>query len=100
MSSAASPGQARVRLGTARIDGEPLLAQLRPWRRRLILQQALTWTGRGAIVGFSLALLVLLTARLLPWAAAPYWAFGWRCLMVSPLTGPYHAAGRHPAVIA
>src|SRR5216117_3117085 len=76
MSSAASPGQARVRLGTARIDGEPLLAQLRPWRRRLILQQALTWTGRGAIVGFSLALLVLLTARLLPWAAAPYWAFG------------------------
>lgn len=76
MSSAAPPDQARVRLGTARIDGEPLLAQLRPWRRRLILQQALTWTGRGAIVGFTLALLVLLTARLLPWAAAPYWAFG------------------------
>ncbi len=76
MSSAAPQGQARIRLGTARIDGEPLLAQLRPWRRRLILQQVLTWTGRGAIVGFSLALLVLSTARLLPWAAAPYWAFG------------------------
>ena len=73
---AAPPGQVKVRLSTARIDGVQLLVQLRPWRRRLILRQALTWTGRGAIAGFILAFLVLLTARLLPWAAAPYWAFG------------------------
>lgn len=74
--NAAPPGKARVRVSTTGIDGEQLLAQLRPWRRRLILQQALRWSGRGAIAGFILALLVLSIARLIPWAAAPYWAIG------------------------
>jgi hypothetical protein len=74
MASAAPPGQLKVRLN--KVDGEQLVAQLHPWRRRLILKQALIWTGRGVIVGFILALLVLFIARLVPWASAQYVAFG------------------------
>src|SRR5436305_480325 len=58
------------------ITSEQLEAALRPWRRRLTLQQTLRWTGGGIICGLILACLVLLISRLIPWATAPYWAMG------------------------
>src|SRR5579875_3151460 len=55
---------------------ESLLDALRPWRRRLALEQVLRWTSAGLILGLVVACLVLLTARLIPWATAQYWAAG------------------------
>src|SRR5258708_33725238 len=57
-------------------DAESLALAIRPWRRRLIVQQMLHWTVRGLIVGLTLAGLVLVLARLFPWTSASYWALG------------------------
>ncbi|TMD79032.1 MAG: hypothetical protein E6I97_05715, partial [Chloroflexi bacterium] len=85
MASAAPSSQAKVRSRIAGSSGEQLTAALHPWRRRLILQQVLSWTARGALAGLMLACLMLLVARLLPWATAPYWAIGIviACLLVA-----------------
>ncbi len=56
--------------------GESLVTALRPWRRRITLQQTLRWLRRGSITALLLACLVLLAARLFPWAGALYWALG------------------------
>ena len=61
---------------TGTIASEKLVEALRPWRRRLTVQQALTWTGFGIVTGLILACILLLVSRLLPWAAALYWAIG------------------------
>ncbi|TMD86808.1 MAG: hypothetical protein E6I79_12075, partial [Chloroflexi bacterium] len=85
MASAAPSSQAKVRSRIAGSSGEQLTAALHPWRTRLILQQVLSWTARGALAGLMLACLMLLVARLLPWATAPYWAIGIviACLLVA-----------------
>jgi len=57
-------------------DREQIVAALRPWRRRLILQQIARWTLFGVILGLALACIVLLLSRLVPWATANYWAIG------------------------
>ncbi len=57
-------------------DSTQLTAALHPWRRRLLLQQLARWTGSGIIAGLILADLVLLMARIVPWATALYWALG------------------------
>ncbi|HET9918742.1 MAG TPA: hypothetical protein VFQ30_02785, partial [Ktedonobacteraceae bacterium] len=55
---------------------ERLTEALRPWQRRLALQQTERWLGVGVITGLFLACLLLLISRLVPWATAPYWAGG------------------------
>lgn len=57
-------------------DREHLVAALRPWRRRLLVQRLVRWTLRGMVMGMVLACLVLLLSRLFPWAFAHYWAIG------------------------
>ncbi|GCE27802.1 hypothetical protein KDA_32860 [Dictyobacter alpinus] len=61
--------------------GEPrtsstLQSVLVPWRRRIWTQKVFFWGITGLIVGLGLACLVLVVARLIPWAQAPYWALG------------------------
>jgi hypothetical protein len=58
------------------LTSESVVLALRPWRRRLIIQQIVQWTVRGLAVGLMLASLVLLVSRLLPWANALFWAIG------------------------
>jgi hypothetical protein len=55
---------------------ERLVDALRPWQRRLTVQQFERWLGAALITGMFLAGLLLLISRLVPWAAAPYWASG------------------------
>jgi len=57
-------------------DSEKLSDALRPWRRRLAVQQILRWTGRGLIVGLLLAGILLLVSRFIPWTTVNYWAIG------------------------
>src|SRR5438067_11960001 len=76
MATLAPSSKVKVSLITPDSSSEHLSAALRPWHRRLALQQALRWTGRGIIAGLILACLVLLISRLIPWPAAPYWALG------------------------
>jgi hypothetical protein len=53
---------------------EKLTRALRPWRRRLSLQQALRWTANGLIVGMLLACLLLLVSRFIPFASVLFLA--------------------------
>ena len=57
-------------------DGESIVTALRPWHRRLIVQQTIRWTLRGAALGLFLLCVPLLLSRFFPWATAPYWAIG------------------------
>src|SRR5262245_12342482 len=54
------------------LDSESIITALRPWRRRLFLRQVLHWTTGSIIAGLILACLVLIIARIVPWAMAPY----------------------------
>ncbi len=63
-------------LSQDRLDSESLVTALRPWCRRLTLQQVVSWFVGGIIAGLVLACLLLLISRLLPWTTAPYWALG------------------------
>ncbi len=54
--------------------GQKLSAALRPWRRRLSLQQALFWAVNGAIAGVLLACLLLLIARFVAFPSVLFWA--------------------------
>lgn len=58
------------------LDDERLATALHPWHNRLVLQYVLRWLVGGVLVGMALAGLVLIIARLTPWAAAPSWAGG------------------------
>src|SRR5436853_2306201 len=58
------------------LTSESVVLALRPWRRRLTIQQIVQWTVRGLALGLVLASLVLLISRLLPWANASFWAIG------------------------
>src|SRR5258708_7721512 len=58
------------------LNSESLHASLRPWRRRLAVQQVLRWTMFGLIAGLILASSILLVAHLIPWASATYGAIG------------------------
>ncbi len=58
------------------LDSESMTQALRPWHRRLCLRQVLHWTAGGIAAGLILACLVLIIARLLPWAQAPSIAIG------------------------
>ncbi|HEX3639691.1 MAG TPA: hypothetical protein VHV10_00215, partial [Ktedonobacteraceae bacterium] len=58
------------------LDSEDLIRSLRPWRKQLFKQQMLYWLLRGVITGLVVACLVLLAARIFPWATAVYWAIG------------------------
>jgi hypothetical protein len=59
-----------------RLDGESLAVTLRPWRKQLCKQQIFYWLLRGIIIGLVLACLLLLAARIFPWATALSWALG------------------------
>src|SRR5207249_5054658 len=76
MATLAPPGNIKAKFVTSNTNSEQLATALRPWRRRLSLRQALSWTGRGIISGLILACLLLLVSRLTPWVTAPRWAFG------------------------
>ena len=58
------------------LDSESVNNALRPWRRRLSLQQILRWTSWGIIIGLLAACIVLLIARITPWENANAWAIG------------------------
>ena len=58
------------------LDSESVMSALRPWRRRLLLQQVLRWTLWGIIIGLLAACIVLLVARITPWDNANAWAIG------------------------
>jgi hypothetical protein len=76
MATLAPPGNVKAKFVTSNTNSEQLATALRPWHRRLALQQALSWTGRGIISGLILACLLLLVSRLTPWVTAPRWAIG------------------------
>ena len=63
------------------LDSESVVRAFQPWRQRLSVQQLLRWTTRGIAVGLLLACIVLLIARLMPWASALAWATG--CALIS-----------------
>ncbi|MBA2393721.1 MAG: hypothetical protein H0V70_13370, partial [Ktedonobacteraceae bacterium] len=56
------------------LDNASVMNALRPWRRRLLLQQVLRWTLWGIITGLLVACIVLLLARITPWGNASIWA--------------------------
>jgi hypothetical protein len=53
-----------------------LIVALKSWRRRLWVQQVLSWTENGLIIGIIFACLLLFISRFVPWATALYWATG------------------------
>src|SRR5713101_8132041 len=57
-------------------DGERIIETLHPWRRRLWVQQILSWTEYGVTIGIICVCFLLLISRFIPWATASYWAFG------------------------
>src|SRR6266849_2725506 len=57
-------------------DGERFIETLHPWRRRLWVQQILSWTEYGVTIGIICICFLLLISRFIPWATASYWAFG------------------------
>jgi hypothetical protein len=56
--------------------GERFIETLHPWRRRLWVQQILSWTEYGVTIGIICVCFLLLISRFIPWATASYWAFG------------------------
>ena len=57
-------------------DSKRLTVSLHSWRNRLWAQQILRWVENGVITGISLACILLLISRFVPWATALYWAIG------------------------
>lgn len=56
------------------VTGQQFFKALRPWRKRLAMQQMLRWAVNGALIGLLLACLFLLLSRWIAWETAPYWA--------------------------
>lgn len=67
------------------LDSESLVVVLRPWRNQLYRQRIFYWVLRGIIIGLVVACLLLLAARIFPWATALSWALGCgiACLVLS-----------------
>jgi hypothetical protein len=57
-------------------ESERLIENLRPWRRRLWIQQILRWTEDGIIISMICVCFMLLISRFIPWFTAPFWAIG------------------------
>lgn len=58
------------------LDRDNLVSALQPWSRQVFRQQMFYWLLRGIITGLIIACLLLLAARVFPWATALYWALG------------------------
>ena len=78
------------------LDSESVVRAFQPWRQRLSVQQLLRWTTRGIAVGLLLACIVLLIARLMPWASALAWATG--CALACTLLTIGVAIWRRPSL--
>lgn len=78
------------------LDSESVISALRPWRRRLSLQQMLRWTLWGIIMGLLVACIMLLIARITPWDNANAWAIG--LVIVSTLSALAMALWRRPSL--
>src|SRR5947199_3240187 len=57
-------------------ESERFIENLRPWRRRLCIQQILRWTENGIIVSMICVCFTLLISRIIPWSTSTYWAIG------------------------
>ncbi len=68
-------------------DKVDIVTALRPWRRRLMLYQTQRWFLQGGITGLTLASILLLLSRLLPWAHALVWATGMLILCLAFAVG-------------
>lgn len=77
------------------LNDERLATALHPWHNRLVLQYVLRWLVGGVLVGMALAGLVLIIARLTPWAAAPSWAGG--LILAFALAAPMIALWLRPS---
>ena len=71
-----APSRTAIIAGGSDKGPERLTAALRPWQRRLALEQIVRWSATGLIGGLALACLLLIISRLVPWAEAFYWAGG------------------------
>lgn len=71
-----APSRPAIIAGGSDNGPERLTAALRPWQRRLALEQIARWSTTGLISGLALACLLLIISRLVPWADAFYWAGG------------------------
>ncbi|HEY5004576.1 MAG TPA: hypothetical protein VII61_15545, partial [Ktedonobacteraceae bacterium] len=78
------------------LDSESVMSALRPWRRRLSLQQVLRWTLWGIITGLLAACIVLLIARITPWGNASVWAIS--LAIISTISALGIALWRHPSL--
>jgi hypothetical protein len=78
------------------LDSESVISALRPWRRRLSLQQMLRWTLWGGSMGLLVACIMLLIARITPWDNANTWASG--LVLVSTLSALGMALWRRPSL--
>ncbi|HTI13411.1 MAG TPA: hypothetical protein VL461_02425 [Dictyobacter sp.] len=78
-------------------EPDHLVTVLRPWSRRLLLQQTIMWALGGLISGLCIASLLLLGARLFPWATAPYWAAG--CILVCTLMTIGYSIWDRPSLV-
>jgi hypothetical protein len=78
------------------LDSESVMSALRPWRRRLSLQQVLRWTLWGIIAGLLAACIVLLVARITPWGNASVWAIS--LAVVSTISALGMALWRRPSL--
>jgi hypothetical protein len=57
-------------------ESERFIENLRPWRRRLWIQQILRWIEYGIIISIICVCFILLISRFIPWSTSPYWAIG------------------------
>ena len=57
-------------------ESERFIENLRPWRRRLWIQQILRWTENGIIISMICVCFTLLISRIIPWSTSTYWAIG------------------------
>ncbi len=71
-----APLRADIIAGGSDNGPERLTSALRPWQRRLTLEQTARWSATGLISGLALACLLLVISRLVPWVGAFYWAGG------------------------
>jgi hypothetical protein len=57
-------------------ETERFIENLRPWRKRLWIQQILRWTENGIIISMICVCFTLLISRIIPWPTSTYWAIG------------------------
>src|SRR5215469_17475211 len=57
-------------------EGDSFIESLHPWRKRLWIQQILSWTEYGIIISLICACFLLLISHFIPWSTASYWTIG------------------------